>query len=173
MSGFHRWIGLMALAGVAWAADPAAVRAPLLSAADRHPAPEFALRDSAGRKVSLKKYRGKIVLLDFWATWCHGCKQEIPWFSELQKAYRPKGLAVVGVSLDDGGWKVLRPFLAEAHVPYRMVLGDDATARRYGIRNLPDTFLIDRQGRVAAAYIAGLVDQENLEANIQALAANH
>jgi len=59
-------------------------------------------------------------LLDFWATWCGGCKQEIPWFSELQRTYGPRGFAVVGVSLDEGGWNVLKPFLAENKVPYRM-----------------------------------------------------
>jgi len=109
------------------------------------------------------------VILDFWATWCTGCKQEIPWFSEFQGRYRPKGLAVVGVSMDEGGWKVVKPFLAEAHVPYRMLLGDDPTAQRYGIQGLPDTFLIDRQGRLAAAYMAGLVDKDDMEANIKEL----
>ena len=77
--------------------------------------------------------------------------------------------AVVGVSMDEGGWKVLRPFLSETHVPYRMLLGDDSTAQRYGIHSLPDTFLIDRQRRVASAYIAGLVDRDDIEANIEAL----
>jgi hypothetical protein len=64
---------------------------------------------------------------------------------------------------------VLKPFLAENHVPYRIFLGDDAIARRYGIGNLPDTFLIDRHGRVAAAYISGLVDRQNIEANVKSL----
>ena len=79
------------------------------------------------------------------------------------------GLVVAGVSMDEGGWNVVKPFLAETPVPYRMLLGDEATARQYGIQNLPDTFLIDRQGRVAAAYIAGLVDKDDVEANIKAL----
>ena len=140
---------------------------------ERHPAPEFQLRDPAGKKVNLKQYRGKIVLLDFWATWCHGCKQEIPWFAEFEKVYGPKGLAVVGVSMDEGGWKVVKPFLAETHVPYRMLLGDDAMAKRYGIENLPDTFLIDRHGKVAAAYLAGLVDKDDVEANIKAMLSKH
>ena len=75
----------------------------------------------------------------------------------------------MGVSLDEGGWNVLKPFLAKTHVPYRMLLGDDATAQRYGIQNMPDTFLIDRRGRVGAAYIAGLVDRDNVETNINML----
>lgn len=67
--------------------------------------------------------------------------------------------------MDEGGWNVVKPFLAETYVPYRMLLGDDAIAQRYGIENLPDTFLIDRHGRVAAAYVAGWWNQENVEAN--------
>jgi peroxiredoxin len=156
------------LASVAVAEQPS-VRAALQPVKERKPAPDFALKDSFGRTVNLKDYRGKVVLLDFWATWCHGCKQEIPWFSEFERTYGAKGLAVVGVSMDEGGWEVLRPFLAETPVPYQMLLGDEATAKRYGIDTMPDTFLIDRQGKLAAAYRAGLVDKDDLEANIKAL----
>src|SRR5450755_4658269 len=85
--------------------SPSTVRAELRPAKDRKPAPAFILKDSAGKSVKLSKYRGKVVLLDFWATWCHGCKEEIPWFAEFQKTYGPRGFAVVGVSLDDDGWK--------------------------------------------------------------------
>lgn len=160
---------LLVLAGVAAAADQPNIRAALQPAKDRKPAPNFVLQDSSGKTVKLKDYRGKVILLDFWATWCHGCKEEIPWFSDFQKTYGKKGLAVVGVSMDEDGWKVVKPFLAETHVPYRMLLGDDATAKRYGIENLPDTFLIDQHGKVAAAYVAGMVDKENVEANIKAI----
>lgn len=161
---------LAALAGLAAAADPATVRAPLQPAADRKAAPEIHLHDASGKTVTLKKYRGKVVLLDFWATWCHGCKEEIPWFAGFQRKYGGKGLRVVGVSLDDDGWKAIRPFLQTADVPYRIVLGDDATAAQYGIKNMPDTFLIDRQGRIAAAY-TGLVDRDDVEANLRTMLA--
>jgi peroxiredoxin len=164
---------LLTLAGIAFAADQPTVRAALQPAKERKPAPNFALEDSSGRTVKLKDFHGKVVLLDFWATWCHGCKQEIPWFVAFQKTYGAKGFAVVGVSLDEGGWNVLRPFLAEANVPYRMLLGDEAIAARYGIKNMPDTFLIDKRGRVAAAYLAGLVDKDDVEANIKALLSKH
>ena len=160
---------LLTLAGIATTADQPTVRAILQPATERKAAPQFALKDRSGKIVRLKNYRGKVVILDFWATWCTGCKKEIPWFSEFQRKYGPKGFAVVGVSMDEGGWNVVKPFLAETHVPYRMLLGDDPTARRYGIRNLPDTFLIDRQGRVAAAYMAGLVDKDDVVANITTL----
>jgi cytochrome c biogenesis protein CcmG/thiol:disulfide interchange protein DsbE len=109
-----------------------------------------------------------VVLLDFWATWCHGCKEEIPWFAEFQRTYGAQGLHVVGVSLDEDGWKVVMPFIRSAKVPYRIILGDEATARKYGIANMPDTFLIDRHGRVAAAYV-GLVDKDDVEKNIRAI----
>jgi peroxiredoxin len=148
------------------------VLAPLQPAPQRKPAPAFALRDAAGKVADLKQYRGKVVLLDFWATWCTGCKQEIPWFVEFGRKFGAKRFAVVGVSLDEGGWQVLKPYLAKNQIPYRMLLGDDATAHRYGIQSLPDTFLIDRQGRVAAAYLASLVDKKDVERNIQALLSN-
>jgi cytochrome c biogenesis protein CcmG/thiol:disulfide interchange protein DsbE len=145
------------------------VRALLQPVEDRKPAPSFALKDAKGKTVRLEKYRGKVVLLDFWATWCTGCKQEIPWFVEFQKTYRPRGFAVVGVSVDEGGWKVLKSFLAEHPIPYRIALGDDSTMHSFGLTNLPDTFLIDKQGKIAAAYTAGLVNREDLEANIRAI----
>src|ERR1041384_1032978 len=119
-----------------------------------------------GESGDAQQYRGKILLLDFWATWCTGCKQEIPWFVEFQQKFGAKHFAIVGVSLDEGGWDVLRPFLDKAHIPYRMVLGDDAAAKRYGIESMPDTFLIDAKGRVAAGYLAGLVDRADIENNI-------
>jgi peroxiredoxin len=144
------------------------VRAALQPARERKPAAEFALRDVDGKTANLRQYRGKVVLLDFWATWCTGCKQEIPWFVEFQRKFGTKRFAVVGVSLDDG-WDVLKPFLAETRVPYRVLLGDDETRDRYGIQGMPDTFLIDRQGRVAAAYLASLVDKDDVETNINAL----
>jgi peroxiredoxin len=163
---------LLTLFGVASAADQSTVRAALQPANERKPAPEFALKDRSGTTVRLRNYRGKVILLDFWATWCHGCKEEIPWFSEFERKYASQGLAVVGVSLDEEGWKVVKPFLETANVPYRIVLGDDPTAKKYGIDNMPDTFLIDRHGRIAATYV-GLVDKDDVEANIKALLSRH
>jgi len=157
--------------GTSMAADPVTVKAALQPEGARKPAPEFRLSDSSGKTVTLKTYRGKVVLLDFWATWCHGCKEEIPWFAAFQQKYGAKGFAVVGVSMDDGGWGVVKPFLKDNHVPYRMLLGDEATGRKYGTDPLPDTFLIDRKGRIAAAYTTGLVDREDVEANIQRMLA--
>jgi peroxiredoxin len=164
----HASLLVLATLSIAGAADEPTVRAALQPATDRKPAPEFSLKDSSGKTVNLKKYRGKVVLLDFWATWCHGCKEEIPWFSEFERRYSRNGLRVIGVSLDEEGWKAVKPFLETAKVPYRMILVDDPTAKKYGIGNMPDAFLIDRDGRIAAAYV-GLVDKDDVETNIRTM----
>lgn len=161
-------ISTLLAAGILMASEPAGKPAALLPAAQRKPAPEFALQDSSGKTVSLKEYRGKVVLLDFWATWCHGCKLEIPWFVEFFRKYGDKGVVVVGVSLDSDGWKVVSPFIKTAHLPYQIILGNDAMAAQYGIQNMPDTFLIDREGRIAAVY-NGLVDKQNVDDNLRAM----
>jgi peroxiredoxin len=159
---------LVLLAELATASDDSTVRADLQPVAARKLAAEFALKDGSGKTVSLKDYRGKVVLLNFWATWCHGCIQEMPWFSDFSRKYSAQGLSVLGISLDADGWKVVTPFVATAKVPYQIILGDHATAKTYGIENMPDTFLIDRQGRIAATY-SGLVNKDNVEANIRTL----
>jgi peroxiredoxin len=152
------------------AAAQSAVTAGIQPVDQRRPAPEFTLKSSTGKTVNLKKYRGKVVVLDFWATWCHGCKEEIPWFSEFERKYSAKGLRVIGVSLDEDGWKTVKPYLSSANIPYQIVLGDQPLAKQYAIESMPDTFLIDRQGRIAAAY-RGMVDRNNIESNIQTMLA--
>ena len=136
---------------------------------DRHKAPEFALKDADGKLVRLSDYRGKVVLLDFWATWCGPCKLEIPWFEEFQRKHQDKGFAVVGVSMDDEGWEVVKPFITGIKVNYRVVIGNDQTAQMYGgVDALPTTFLIDREGRIAAVHV-GLVDRREFENGIEQL----
>ncbi len=167
-----RWWGVITavlMTGVCISmAQETGTRARLMPGAERKPAADFALKDSAGKQRSLKDYRGKILLLDFWATWCHGCKHEIPWFADLDRKYRESGLEVVGISMDDEGWKVVTPFVQSAAVPYEIVLGDEKTSKSYHIDAMPDTFLIDSQGRIAAVYY-GMVDREDIEKNVQAL----
>ena len=163
---------LVTLACVATIVAQTDVRAAVSPANERKAAPEFALKNSSGKTVNLKDYRGKVALLDFWATWCHGCKTEIPWFSDIARKYDGKSLAVVGVSLDEDGWKVVAPFITTARIPYTIVLGDEAMAKTYGIENMPDTFLIDREGRIAATY-AGVVDKDDVEANLRSMLSEH
>jgi peroxiredoxin len=133
------------------------------------PAPDFTLTDSAGSPVKLSTYKGKVVLLDFWATWCDGCKVEIPWYVEFQSKYRKDGLAAIGVSMDDDGWKSVKPFLEQHKLNYPVVIGNQDLASRYGgLPSLPMTLLIDRDGKIAELH-AGMVDRGAFENKIKAL----
>ena len=136
---------------------------------DRHMAPDFALKDADGKTVHLSDYKGKVVLLDFWATSCGPCRAEIPWFTDLERQRKSQGFEVLGVSLDENGWEDVKPFLAEMRVNYRVVIGDDATASEYGgVDAIPTTLLIDKQGRIAAIHV-GLADRREFEDAVDAL----
>lgn len=136
---------------------------------DRKPAANFTLADANGAKVTLADYKGKVVLLNFWATWCGPCKLEIPWFVEFNKTYKDRGLVVLGVSLDDDGWKSVKPYLAAKKIDYTVVVGNDAVSKSYGdVDSLPTTFIIDRDGRIAFTH-TGLVGRDLYEAEIRSL----
>lgn len=156
----------MAFAGSA--ADAATVQAALEPAPKRSSAAAFRLEDSAGKRVEMKNYRGKVLLLNFWATWCGGCKEEMPWFQEFANTLGPRRLAVLGVSVDEDGWTAVKPFLAKSGIRYRMALADKPILDSYPVKNLPATFLIDRKGRIAAVY-TGLVDRADVEDNLRSL----
>jgi peroxiredoxin len=115
-----------------------------------HDAPDFTLTDLEGHAVKLSDLRGKAVVLNFWATWCPPCKQEIPWFVDLQKRYGSEGLQVVGVNMDDeSDQKNVAKFAAENSINYPILLGKENIAVAYGgIDYLPTTFYIDRSGVV-------------------------
>jgi peroxiredoxin len=135
----------------------------------RKPLPQIALSDSNGAPVNLSGYKGSVVLLDFWATWCTGCKEEIPWFMEFQDKYKKAGLAVVGASLDDDGWKSVKPYLREHKINYRIVIGTFESAKQFGVdQGMPVTLLIDRAGKVADVH-PGMVDKAAFESEIQAI----
>ena len=139
------------------------------SVKDRQGAPDFALKDADGKTVHLSDYRGKVVLLDFFATWCGPCKIEIPWFIEMERQNKDKGFAVLGVSMDDEGWEIVKPFLAQMGVNYRVVIGNDATGQMYGgVDALPTTFLIDKQGKIAKAH-QGLASKRDFEDGVEQL----
>ncbi len=135
----------------------------------RKVAPDFTLRDAEGKSVRLSDFRGKVVLLDFWATWCPPCKMEIPWFVDLQRRDKDRGFVVLGVAMDDDGWDAVKPFLSQIGVNYRVVMGNDETFQLYGgVDALPTTFLIDREGRIAAVHV-GLADRRDIEDGVEEL----
>jgi peroxiredoxin len=158
---------LLILCMISPARVPAAP-APASAADSRKAAPNFTLDDAKGATVKLSDYKGKVVLLDFWATWCYGCGLEIPWFIEYQDKYKDSGLAVIGVSMDDDGWKVVKPFIEEKKMNYAVVLGNADLAKLYKVENMPVTVLIDREGKIAESYF-GMVDRAACEARIQRL----
>lgn len=150
-------------------ASQTAHRASVKPATERRPAPDFALKDENGATVRLSDYRGKVVLLNFWATWCGPCKIEIPWFVEFESKYKDQGFAVIGVSMDEGGWDDVKPYLRRVKVNYRVVIGDDEVAQKYGsVEALPTSFLIDREGLIASVHV-GLVPKSDYQKSIEAL----
>lgn len=134
----------------------------------RKTAPDFSVGDSQGKRVELTDFRGKVVLLDFWATWCHGCKTEIPWFMEFHKKYQRNGLAVIGVSMDEDGWKSVKPFVEEWKIKYPIVVGNQELAKLYSVEAMPVTLLIDRKGRIAATH-EGVVQKDAFEQELKNL----
>jgi cytochrome c biogenesis protein CcmG/thiol:disulfide interchange protein DsbE len=152
---------LLAVAVIAGACAESTKAANLKPESARKVAPNFTLKDSYGATVHLSDYRGKVVLLDFWATWCAPCQIEIPWFMDFEQKFKGQGLAVVGVSMDEDGWDVVKPYIEKRRMNYPILLGDDHTAQLYGgVDALPTTFLLDREGRIAAVH-KGLSDDKN------------
>jgi peroxiredoxin len=136
---------------------------------ERHAAPDFALKDVDGKTVRLSDYKGKVVLLDFWATYCGPCKVEIPWFMDFERKHKDQGFAVLGVSMDDDGWDAVKPFVNDEGINYRIMVGNDSTADKFGgIEALPTTFLIDRDGKIADVHV-GLTSKSEFENAIEQL----
>lgn len=162
----------LAVAALLWSCSgtqPANVEA-AQAIKNRKPAADFTLRDANGSAVKLSDYRGKVVLLNFWATWCGPCTLEIPWFEEFERDYKTQGLAVVGVSMDEDGWKAIKPYMDAHKMNYRVLLGDDSVSQLYGgVDSLPTTFIIDRAGRVAFPPHIGLAGKNEYLKEIQSL----
>lgn len=130
-------------------------------------APDFELVDLNGKTVKLSDYRGKAVLLNFWATWCEPCKVEMPWFADLQQRYGGDGLQVVGIAMDDAGHDTIAKFAQDMKVNYTVLLGKNATSDAYGgVEFLPTTFFIDRKGNIQER-VFGLADRKEIEANVK------
>ena len=130
-------------------------------------APDFELKSLDGKQVRLSDFRGKAVLLNFWATWCAPCKIEMPWFVDLQKQYAQQGLQVIGVAMDDSGEETIAKFAKQMGVNYPVLVGKEAVGDAYGgVEFLPTTFIIDRQGKVVER-VFGLVGRSEFEDNIK------
>lgn len=138
-------------------------------------APSFTLKTQDGRKVSLADYKGKAVLVNFWATWCVPCKLEMPWFVDLHKQYASQGFEILGVDEDDEkDHGQIDKFAKKIGVNYPILLGNDTTSKAYGgVDVLPTSFYVGRNGKVVEEA-AGLISRDEIEANIKkALAARN
>ena len=132
-------------------------------------APQWQLMDLDDKPVKLSDFKGKVVVLNFWATWCAPCRKEIPTFVALQKQYGAKGLVIIGASLDQGGTKTVKPFVGKTGINYPVVLADQKTADAYGgIQVVPTTFVIDRQGKIVAKH-EGDTDRAVFQSEIKSL----
>jgi DsbE subfamily thiol:disulfide oxidoreductase len=133
------------------------------------PAPSWALQDADGKTIHSSDFKGKVVVLDFWATWCPPCKAEIPSFIALQKEYGKNGLAVIGVSVDEGGADVVKSFAQQSGMNYTVVLADDKTTQAFGgIDAIPTTFIIDREGRIVTKHL-GFTEKDEFEKELKPL----
>jgi peroxiredoxin len=131
-------------------------------------APDFALQSLEGKTVHLSDYRGKAVIVNFWATWCQPCKIEMPWFVELQKQYGPEGLQILGISADeDTSNDELGKFTKEMGINYPVLLGKEEVEQAYGgVQFLPVTIYVDRDGKIVDK-VFGLKGRGEIEANIK------
>jgi cytochrome c biogenesis protein CcmG/thiol:disulfide interchange protein DsbE len=141
------------------------------------PAPAFTLEDLSGEKRSLASYKGKAVLINFWATWCAPCKIETPWLIELRNKYAAQGFEVLGISADDldkddkqklsEEKKEIAHFAEQMHIPYPVLIDGDSVSTPYdGLDSLPVSYFVDRNGTVVAAQM-GLTSKEEIEADIK------
>lgn len=129
------------------------------------PAPGFQLAGLNGQTVSLSSYRGKLVLVNFWASWCPECVEEFPTLEKAYRKHRADGFEVIAPSLDERGRKAVMPFMAKVETSFTVCLADPKTAAAYGVRGLPVSFLIGRDGVVLKSYL-GAIEPSQLENDI-------
>jgi thiol-disulfide isomerase/thioredoxin len=140
------------------------------------PAPVVHFKDLDGKDTSLSDYNGKVVLVNFWATWCDPCRMEIPWLIEMQQKYGNKGFTVLGVAMDEEGKSVVAPFVAKEQfdvsgrksmMSYPIVLGNDDIAEKFGgLLGYPTSILISRDGK-QVKRITGLISYEEISRAIE------
>ncbi len=131
-------------------------------------AADFKLEDLSGKTVRLSDFRGKPVLLEFWATWCPPCREAIPGIEKLHETYASKGLVVLGVSLDQGGWNAVKAFVKEQGMTYPVLKGTDEVSSDYQVRTIPMMVVIDKSGKVVKRHL-GLGGDDELEKDIKAV----
>ena len=170
---------LLLLAGVGGCKKSAEIPAASGSSANAGAAPEarVALTKLDGTTTTVDQYKGKVVLVNFWATWCDPCKIEIPWLIDFNNKYGPKGLVILGVSMDDEGKKVVEPFVnnqnfdvngQQEKMNYPILLGDDKVADKFGgLIGMPTSFLFSRDGKKVKTVI-GLISYDELDKALQA-----
>lgn len=134
-------------------------------------APDFTLTTMEGEEFTLSDRRGRIVVLNFWATWCAPCRKEIPDFMELHEELNDDGVLFAGVSLDEEGWEKVRPYAEDMGINYPIMVDDGSVSREYGpIRAIPTTFIINKKGQVE--YVApGMLTKDKLQPLLEKLAA--
>lgn len=134
-------------------------------------APDFQLKDLDGRDLTLQAYKGQVVFVNFWATWCPPCRQEIPGFIEIYEKYKDQGMTILGISLDRADEEVIREFVSEYKITYPVAKGSFKLALEYGSgQAVPETFVIDRQGRIRHKHL-GFMDKDTLETLYKELAS--
>lgn len=137
-----------------------------VAADDKNEAHGFSLRDVNGKKIELSDFKGKVVALNFWATWCPPCRKEIPDFIALQNQYGADGLQILGIALDEGGANVVKPFSEKYKITYPILIGDEDIQKDYGPMNaIPVTILIDRKGIIRGRFV-GMRTKDMLESVI-------
>jgi thiol-disulfide isomerase/thioredoxin len=135
------------------------------------PAPELTLKDLDGKDLSLSQYKGKLVLVNFWATWCEPCQVEIPWLIGMQQKYAAKGFTILGIAMDEDGAKVVTPWVqkerfdvngSKSQMNYPIVIGDDAAADKFGgLLGYPTSVLVNRDGKIVKR-ITGIINEDEI-----------
>lgn len=143
-------------------------RAPSGAPKERQPAADFSMSDVNGAKRSLSSYRGKVVLLDFWATWCEPCLEELPDLARLHDSHKDQGFTLIGVAMDAEGVAVVGPFVRQNRIPYPILVSGGDLPSGYPIPGFPTAFLIDREGKIVRRYV-GPKSYEELERDLAEL----